>query len=68
MKIIFAGNGNRSIACLDAINIKYNIVGVIGHKTQKNELISKAEKLGLSSFLLSTVTVTIFGASHLWGL
>ncbi len=60
MKIIFAGNGIRGIACLDAIKNKYNIVGVIGHKTQKNELISQAEKFGFATFQPSNINSSNF--------
>ena len=50
MNIVFAGNGKRSIACLDAIKNKHNIIAVIGHESLENELISKAKELGLATF------------------
>ena len=52
MRILFAGNKERGISCLNAIITNYNVVGVIGHKKtgKKNKFINKAKKMGLEIF------------------
>ena len=50
MKIIFAGNGNRGIACLQIINDLHDIVGVIGNNNTNNKFIIQATKLNLLTF------------------
>ena len=57
MKIILAGNKIRGIKCLEAINEKYDVVGVFGHKrtNSQNEFIEKAKILGLNVFQPSDI-------------
>ena len=57
LKIILAGNKIRGIKCLEAINEKYDVVGVIGHKrtNSQNEFVEKAKTLGLNVFQPSDI-------------
>ena len=49
LRIIFAGNKQRGITCLEAVNKYHDIVGVVGNKkvNGKNNFIEKARELEL---------------------
>ncbi len=48
MRILFAGNGDRGIECLKAVNSIYNVVGVLCNKTQNNSFMNYANSLKLN--------------------
>jgi len=52
MKILFAGNKERGISCLDNVRKKHKVVGVIGHKetSKRNDFVYQAKKMGFKVF------------------
>jgi len=52
MKILFAGNKERGISCIEAVQEKHEVVGVIGHKktSKTNHFVDEAISLGFDVF------------------
>ena len=52
MNLLFAGNKERGISCLRAVQQSHNILGVIGHKIgrKSNHFIDEAKSMGFNIF------------------
>ena len=52
MRILFAGNKERGISCLCALQAKHEVVGVIGHKktSKTNHFVDEAKKIRFDVF------------------
>ena len=52
MKILFAGNKERGISCLNAVREKHKVVGVIGHKktNKNNHFVDETKRMGFDVF------------------